>query len=174
MNEAKPETRIKDDRGNMYVIQNTTNTGFMHICLLAGTAIVGCKSKYEDPSVTSNSKKHVYTDLLDNIIITAFHPISYPEVLTQEQFDLAADAGIDVMEYCGAMRVTDPASMKLALQFAANAGILCNVYDDRIQNNALSMSREELFAIFNEYKGRDGLGGYYILDEAVSPNVMQN
>ncbi|HPZ51604.1 MAG TPA: discoidin domain-containing protein [Clostridia bacterium] len=138
--------------------------------LLAGTAIVGCKSKYEDPSVTSNSKKHVYTDLLDNIIITAFHPISYPELLTQEQFDLAADAGIDVMEYCGAMRVTDPASMKLALQFAANAGILCNVYDDRIQNNALSMSREELFAIFNEYKGRDGLGGYYILDEAVSPN----
>ncbi len=114
--------------------------------------------------------QHTYSDLHDNVIITAFHPISYSELLNQEQFDLAASTGIDVMEYCGAMRVTDAASMKKALQYAKNAGILCNVYDDRIQLNALSMKREELFSIFDEYKGREGLGGYFILDEPTSPN----
>lgn len=126
------------------------------------------KKNNDDPEET---KQKVYTDLLNNITISAFHPLSYPELLTQEQFDLAANAGIDIMEYCGGMSVTDTISMKKALQYAANAGILANVYDDRISENIINLSHEEIFKVFDEYKGLPGLGGYFLIDEPQSPHA---
>ena len=123
----------------------------------------------EEETETKPSR-HVYSDLNDNIIITAFHPLSSRDLVTQEQFDLAAAAGIDVMEYCGGMRATAPQLMQRAIEYAAKAGILCNVYDDRIGGNANTMSREELFRIWDEYKDKPGVGGWFLCDESVTPN----
>ncbi len=148
------------------------------LCLLSSVLLCSCfifpscqpRTAAQNGSKTAGSDENTYRDRLDNILISAFHPLSYPELLTQEQFDLAADAGIDIMEYCAGMSVTDPASMKQALRYAANAGILVNVFDDRISSNILAQPKETVFSVWEEYRGSPGLGGYYLIDESARPN----
>lgn len=140
--------------------------------LLCSYFIFRYQSKIAAENETKKAKTdgNTYQDRLDSIVISAFHPLSYPELLTQEQFDLAAEAGIDVMEYCAGMSVTAPESMKQALGYAANAGILVNVFDDRISSNILQQPKETVFSVWEEYRGKPGLGGYYLIDESVRPN----
>lgn len=106
----------------------------------------------------------------ENIMISIFWPPT-KEYINDAQYKLMADAGITyVMGSGDALGAKETQEKMLAL--CDKYGMMMTVGDDRLGNNLLNMSADEIKAVVDEYQNVPGVGGYYMLDEPFNPNVF--
>ncbi|MBQ7596033.1 MAG: discoidin domain-containing protein, partial [Clostridia bacterium] len=110
--------------------------------------------------------KESYKDVTDGIITSVYGP-GWDELLTSEQFSLIADAGIDLVYGRGGGSVQDN---KNAIKYAYQNGMNYMVVDYNIYANSPHLSKEEIRALYEEYRGMSGFGGVYLTDEPKNPN----
>lgn len=115
-------------------------------------------------------------EISDNILISAFWVPTYEymgddDAKWDEQYRLLSEGGIDWLAH-----VTDNVhgkNNKLTLpeynlkmgEYAAKYGMKITVADYRFGQNLLSLGDEAIEALVGEYRGKPGIGGYYIWDE---------
>lgn len=110
--------------------------------------------------------KERYDDITDGVIISTYGP-GWNDLLTSEQFKLLADAGIDLVYGVGGGSVKDNRN---ALKYAYENGMNYMVTDYSIYAESPHLSKEEINALYEQYRGMSGLGGIYLTDEPKNPN----
>ncbi len=136
---------------------------------LGKTAItVSCASlgMTTEVSVSVVEKKF---DFDDNILISIFWPPT-PEYITDEQYKLIADAGVNWVLGAGEETLATPENQAKMLELCAKYGIGMTVSDGSFGRNLLGKSEAQIAEYVNRYKNVPGAYGFYILDEPFNAN----
>lgn len=108
----------------------------------------------------------------DNIMISIFWPPT-KGYINDEQYKLIADANITYV--MGANDLLDDKETQMEMLRLCNKyGLQMTVGDSRLGNNVLNASADTIKSIVDEYKNIPSVGGYYILDEPLNPNLYIN
>jgi len=123
-----------------------------------------------DQSVTCSvevvDKKNSFDD---NIMISIFWPPT-PDYITDEQYKLLADAGVNWVMGAGEETLATVENQAKMLELCAKYGIGMTVSDGNFGRNLLGKSEEQVAAYVSRYKNVPGAYGFYILDEPLNPN----
>ena len=106
----------------------------------------------------------------DDILISIFWPPT-PEYVNDEQFRYMADAGVNWVLGAGDGTGEKENQLKM-LELCYKYGIGMCVGDDRFGGNLLSLDREQIKSLVDEYRNVPGAYGYYMLDEPMNPNTF--
>lgn len=139
-----------------------------------GTATVTATNAANGLSVTcpvTVVEKHF--DLDDNIMISIFWPPT-PDYITDEQYKLIADAGVNWIMGAGEETLATPANQQKVLALAAKYGLRVIVNDGSFGGGLASKDEATIIAQANKYKNVPGVGGFYILDEPMNANGFVN
>lgn len=132
------------------------------------TITVTCASA----GLTATCRVAVVEDIHDfdeNIMLSIFWPPT-PDYITDEQYKLIADAGVNWVMGSGEETLATPENQKKMLELCAKYGIGMTVSDGNFGNNLLGKSQEKIAEYVGNYKNVPGAYGFYILDEPFNPN----
>ncbi|MBQ9780962.1 MAG: discoidin domain-containing protein [Clostridia bacterium] len=108
-------------------------------------------------------------DFDKNILISIFWPPT-PEYITDEQYKLIADAGVNWVLGAGEETLATPENQAKMLELCAKYGIGMTVSDGNFGRNLLGKSEAQIAEYVNKYKNVPGAYGFYILDEPFNAN----
>ena len=117
-------------------------------------------------SVQVVEKKHSFDD---NIMISIFWPPT-PDYITDEQYKLLADAGVNWVMGAGEETLATVENQKKMLELCAKYGIGMTVSDGYFGRNLQGKSASQVASYVSRYKNVPGAYGFYILDEPLNPN----
>ena len=106
----------------------------------------------------------------DNIMISIFWPPT-PDYITDEQYKLIADAGVNWVLGAGEETLATVENQARMLELCAKYGIGMTVSDGHFGGSLLDKSEAEIAEAVSRYKNVPGAYGFYILDEPFNPNV---
>ncbi len=112
-------------------------------------------------------KKHSFDD---NIMISIFWPPT-PEYITDEQYKLLADAGVNWVMGAGEETLATVENQRKMLELCAKYGIGMTVSDGNFGGSLLNKSEAQIAAAVARYKNVPAAYGFYILDEPFNPNA---
>ncbi len=105
----------------------------------------------------------------DNILISIFWPPT-PEYITDEQYKLIADAGVNWVLGAGEETLATLENQAKMLELCAKYGIGMTVSDGNFGRNLLGKTEAQIAEYVNKYKNVPGAYGFYILDEPFNAN----
>lgn len=108
-------------------------------------------------------------DLDENIMLSIFWPPT-PEYITDEQYRLISEAGINWIMGAGEETLATPENQKKMLALCEKYGIKMILNDGTFGANLKGRSEEYVSERVDEYKDSSALGGFYILDEPYNAN----
>ncbi len=108
-------------------------------------------------------------DFDENILISIFWPPT-PEYITDEQYKLIADAGVNWVLGAGEETLATPENQAKMLELCAKYGIGMTVSDGNFGRNLLGKTEAQIAEYVNKYKNVPGAYGFYILDEPFNAN----
>ncbi len=148
-------------------------TIFLGCCTLVSTlaafplpAVADTGNTYENPAI--NSQTNTY-DFDENIILSIFWPPT-PDYVTDEQYKLIADAGVNWVMGAGEETLANPQMQAAMLELCAKYGLGMTVSDGKFGDAVKSQSAEEIAKNVQAYKDVPGAYGFYIKDEPFNPN----
>lgn len=110
-------------------------------------------------------------DFDENILISIFWPPT-PDFVTDEQYKLIADAGVNWVMGAGEETLANEATQKKMLALCGKYGLGQTVAGNGLGHELTSMTEEEIAASVARYRNIPGAYGFYILDEPLNPNVF--
>lgn len=116
------------------------------------------------------TSKHSFDE---NIMLSIFWPPT-PDYITDEQYKLLADAGINWVMGAGEETLATVDNQKKMLELCAKYGIGMTVSDGHFGGALLNKSEAQIAAAVSRYKNVPGAYGFYILDEPLNPNAYIN
>lgn len=132
------------------------------------TVTVTCASLGLTSEVTVSVVEEKF-DFDENILISIFWPPT-PEYITDEQYQLIADAGVNWVMGSGEETLATPENQAKMLKLCAKYGIGMTVSDGNFGRNLLGKSEEQIAEYVSKYKNVPGAYGFYILDEPFNAN----
>lgn len=132
------------------------------------TVTVTCASLGLSSEVTVSVVEKKF-DFDDNILISIFWTPT-PEYITDEQYKLIADAGVNWVLGAGEETLATPENQAKMLELCAKYGIGMTVSDGNFGRNLLGKSETQIAEYVNKYKNVPGAYGFYILDEPFNAN----
>ena len=108
-------------------------------------------------------------DFDDNILISIFWPPT-PEYITDEQYKLIADAGVNWVLGAGEETLATPENQAKMLELCAKYGIGMTVSDGNFGRNLLGKTEAQIAEYVKKYENVPGAYGFYILDEPFNAN----
>ena len=105
----------------------------------------------------------------ENIMISIFWPPT-PDYITDEQYKLLADAGVNWVMGAGEETLATVENQKKMLELCAKYGIGMTVSDGNFGGSLLSKSEAQIADAVAKYKNVPSAYGFYILDEPLNPN----
>ncbi len=121
-------------------------------------------------SVEVVESKHSFDE---NIMISIFWPPT-PGYITDEQYKLLADAGVNWVMGAGEETLATPENQRRMLELCAKYGIGMTVSDGNFGGALLNKSEAQIAAAVARYKNVPAAYGFYILDEPFNPNQYLN
>ena len=118
-------------------------------------------------SVEVVQTKHSFDE---NIMISIFWPPT-PEYITDEQYKLLADAGVNWVMGAGEETLATVENQRKMLELCAKYGIGMTVSDGNFGGSLLNKSEAQIAAAVARYKNVPAAYGFYILDEPFNPNA---
>ncbi len=112
-------------------------------------------------------KKH---DFNENIMISIFWPPT-PEYITDEQYKLMADAGINWVMGAGEETLATPENQAKMLELCAKYGMGMTINDGNFGDNVLGKSEAQIAQYVAKYHNVPAAYGFYMRDEPVNPNA---
>ena len=109
----------------------------------------------------------------ENIMISIFWPPT-PDYITDEQYKLLADAGVNWVMGAGEETLATVENQKKMLELCAKYGIGMTVSDGNFGGSLLNKSEAQVAAAVARYKNVPSAYGFYILDEPFNPNDYLN
>ncbi len=109
-------------------------------------------------------------DMDENIMLSIFWPPT-AEYITDEQYRLMADAGINWVMGAGEGSLANKEAQVKMLELCEKYGIGMTVQDGRFGPALLGKSESVIAGFVKEYKDFAAANGFYILDEPYNPNV---
>ena len=109
----------------------------------------------------------------ENIMISIFWPPT-PEYITDEQYKLLADAGVNWVMGAGEETLATVENQKKMLELCAKYGIGMTVSDGNFGGSLLNKNEAQVAAAVARYKNVPAAYGFYILDEPFNPNAYLN
>ena len=110
-------------------------------------------------------------DYDDNILLSIFWPPT-PSYVTDEQYKLMADAGINWVMGSGEETLRNPITQRKMLALCAKYGMGMTVGDDCFATNVLGKSEAKIAEYASKYKNVPAADGFYLLDEPINPNIF--
>lgn len=105
----------------------------------------------------------------ENILLSIFWPPT-PQYITDEQYKLIADAGINWVMGAGEETLANVENQKRMLELCAKYGIGMTVSDGNFGGSLQRKTAEQIAAAVARYKNVPAAYGFYILDEPLNPN----
>ena len=121
-------------------------------------------------SVEVVETKHSFDE---NIMISIFWPPT-PEYITDEQYKLLADAGVNWVMGAGEETLATVENQKKMLELCAKYGMGMTVSDGNFGSSLLNKNEGLVAAAVARYKNVPAAYGFYILDEPLNPNAYLN
>ncbi len=112
-------------------------------------------------------KKH---DFNENIMISIFWPPT-PDYITDEQYKLMADAGINWVMGAGEETLATPENQRKMLELCAKYGMGMTINDGNFGDNLLGKSEAVIAKYVEKYKNVPAAYGFYMRDEPFNPNA---
>ncbi len=109
----------------------------------------------------------------DNIMISIFWPPT-PAYITDEQYKLIADAGVNWVLGAGEETLATVENQAKMLELCAKYGIGMTVSDGNFGGGLANKSASAIASAVARYKNVPGAYGFYILDEPFNPNAYLN
>ncbi len=109
-------------------------------------------------------------DFNENINLSIFWPPT-PAYITDEQYKLMADAGINWVMGAGEETLATPENQRKMLELCAKYGIGMTVHDGSFGDNLLGRSDEVIASFVERYKNVPAAYGFYMRDEPFNPNA---
>ncbi len=109
----------------------------------------------------------------ENIMISIFWPPT-PEYITDEQYKLLADAGVNWVMGAGEETLATPENQRKMLELCAKYGIGMTVSDGNFGDSLLNKSEAQIAAAVARYKNVPAAYGFYMRDEPFNPNAYLN
>lgn len=106
----------------------------------------------------------------ENIMLSIFWPPT-PEYITDEQYKLLADAGINWVMGAGEETLATVENQQKMLELCAKYGIGMTVSDGNFGSSLLNKTEAQVAAAVSRYKNVPAAYGFYILDEPFNPNA---
>lgn len=106
-------------------------------------------------------------DNITNGVITSILDGPFGNLMNDEQYQLVADAGIDLVYN----RISTEKTNKEAIELAYRHGMSAVVCDTKMVQNCLEMSEDDFREWYENYRTMSGLVGIYVKDEPKNPNV---
>lgn len=117
-------------------------------------------------SVQVVETKHSFDD---NIMISIFWPPT-PDYITDEQYKLLADAGVNWVMGAGEETLATVDNQAKMLALCEKYGMGMTISDGYFGRNLLGKSEKQVASYVSRYKNVPGAYGFYILDEPLNPN----
>lgn len=108
-------------------------------------------------------------DLDENIMLSIFWPPT-PDYITDEQYRLISEAGINWIMGAGEETLATPENQEKMLSLCEKYGIKMILNDGTFGANLKNKSESYVSARVDKYKDSEALGGFYILDEPYNAN----
>ncbi len=108
-------------------------------------------------------------DFNENIMISIFWPPT-PEYITDEQYKLMADAGINWVMGAGEETLATPENQAKMLELCAKYGMGMTINDGNFGDNLLGKSEEQIARYVSKYQNVPAAYGFYMRDEPFNPN----
>ena len=121
---------------------------------------------YANPAIDPEANTY---DFDENIILSIFWPPT-PDYITDEQYQLIADAGVNWVMGAGEETLANPEMQAAMLELCAKYGLGMTVSDGSFGDAVKSQSAEEIAENVKKYEGVPGAYGFYIRDEPYNPN----
>ncbi len=109
-------------------------------------------------------------DFNENIMISIFWPPT-PEYITDEQYRLMADAGINWVMGAGEETLATPENQQKMLELCAKYGMGMTINDGNFGDNVLGKSEATIAQYVAKYHNVPAAYGFYMRDEPVNPNA---
>ncbi len=109
-------------------------------------------------------------DFNENIMISIFWPPT-PEYITDEQYKLMADAGINWVMGAGEETLATPENQAKMLELCAKYGMGMTINDGNFGDNVLGKSEAQIAQYVAKYHNVPAAYGFYMRDEPVNPNA---
>ena len=106
----------------------------------------------------------------DNIMISIFWPPT-PAYITDEQYKLIADAGVNWVLGAGEETLATVENQAKMLELCAKYGIGMTVSDGNFGGSLTGKNEAQIAEAVARYKNVPGAYGFYILDEPLNPNA---
>ena len=135
------------------------------------TAITVTCAALDQTAVCSVSVVNETYSFDDNILLSIFWPPT-PDYITDEQYKLMADAGINWVLGAGEETLATKENQDRMLELCAKYGMGMTVSDGSFGRSLLDKTEEEVADIVARYQNVPGAYGFYILDEPTNPNVF--
>ncbi len=108
-------------------------------------------------------------DFNENINISIFWPPT-PEYITDEQYKLIAEAGVNWVMGAGEETLATPENQQKMLELCRKYGLGMTVNDGNFGDNLLGKSEEKIAAYVKKYRNVPAAYGFYLRDEPFNPN----
>ncbi len=109
-------------------------------------------------------------DFNDNIMISIFWPPT-PDYITDEQYKLMADAGINWVMGAGEETLATPENQAKMLELCAKYGMGMTINDGNFGDNVLGKSEAVIAQYVAKYQNVPAAYGFYMRDEPFNPNA---
>ncbi len=122
--------------------------------------------------LSTSSRISVVADAYDfneNINLSVFWPPT-PDYITDEQYKLMADAGINWVMGAGEESLATPENQQRMLELCAKYGMGLTVQDGQFGDNLIGKSAAEIAAYVEKYRNVPAAYGFYLKDEPFNPN----
>ena len=107
----------------------------------------------------------------DNIMISIFWPPT-PDYITDEQYKLIAEAGVNWVLGAGEETLSTPENQAKMLELCAKYGIGMSINDGNFGGSLTGKTEAQIAEAVAKYKNVPGAYGFYILDEPLNPNAF--
>ena len=105
----------------------------------------------------------------DNIMISIFWPPT-PDYITDEQYKLLADAGVNWVMGAGEETLATVENQAKMLELCAKYGLGMTISDGSFGRSLQGKTAAQVASVVSRYKNVPGAYGFYILDEPLNPN----
>ncbi len=132
------------------------------------TVTVNCSALGQTVTCTVEvvDQKHSFDD---NIMISIFWPPT-PDYITDEQYKLLADAGVNWVMGAGEETLATVENQAKMLELCAKYGMGMTISDGNFGRSLQGKTASQVASIVSRYKNVPGAYGFYILDEPLNPN----
>jgi len=161
-----PAVTYKSSNTSVVTVDNSGKIAAKKLGKATVTVTCAALGLTSEVSVSVVEKKF---DFDDNILISIFWPPT-PNYITDEQYKLIADAGVNWVLGAGEETLATPDNQAKMLELCAKYGIGMTVSDGNFGRNLLGKSEAQIAEYVNRYKNVPGAYGFYILDEPFNAN----